>query len=131
MLTFNNKFLRIALLCACCISDSALAGKNKETITQTTGHIAWKKWGLDAFEQAKREHKMLLVNVGIEVCFACRWMEQQTYSNPHVAQLVTDNFIPIQVDADSQPDIGERYSDWAWPATIFMAPDGTQVLALS
>ena len=131
MTKHSRKFLWIVLMGACCISSRTLALENTQEHSQYAGKIAWKKWGKEAFDQAKRDHKMLLINVGIEVCFACRWMEEQTYSNPLVAQLVTENFIPIQVDADSQPDIGERYSDWAWPATIFLTPEGTQVLALS
>ena len=93
--------------------------------------IIWNKWSPEVFARAKRENKMILVNVGIEVCFACRWMEEYTYRDPQGARLVMGNFIPVQVDADDRPDIGERYSDWAWPATIFMAPNATQVLALS
>lgn len=120
----------LTLVSVCCILPNAVAGEKQRAIAQSSGQITWKKWGVEAFEQAKRENKMLLINVGIEVCFACRWMEELTYRDPQVAQLVTANFIPIQVDADSQPDVGERYSDWAWPATIFMAPDSTQVLGL-
>lgn len=127
----KKTFLWHSLTWLCCLSFSVSAAESKEANAKETGHIVWKKWRVESFEQAKRENKMLLINVGIEVCFACRWMEQQTYSNSKVAKLITANFVPIQVDADSQPDIGERYSDWAWPATIFMAPDGTQVLALS
>ena len=47
-----------------------------------------------------------------------------------VIDLVNTHFMPIEVDAEARPDIGERYSDWAWPATIFLAPDATQVLAI-
>lgn len=93
--------------------------------------ISWNKWSPAAFEQAKNENKMILVNVGIEVCFACRLMEEFTYRDPDIARIIKKNFVAIQVDADERPDIGERYSDWAWPATIFLAPDGTQVTAIS
>lgn len=92
--------------------------------------IKWSDWQPEAFERARKENKMILVNVGIEVCFACRWMEEGTYQIPRVANLINENFVTIQVDANARPDLGERYSDWAWPATIFMAPDGTQVLAV-
>lgn len=93
-------------------------------------HIRWQKWTKKAFEQAKRENKMILLNVGIEVCYACNWMEKDTYSVPVIVDLIMKNFVPIQVDANARPDLGERYSDWAWPATIFMNPQGKQVLAL-
>jgi len=92
--------------------------------------IKWNSWSEESFNRARQENKMILLSVGIEVCFACQWMEDFTYSDPEVIKLVKEHFLPIQVDADNQPDIGERYSDWAWPATIFMSPDGTQVLGL-
>jgi uncharacterized protein YyaL (SSP411 family) len=98
--------------------------------TATATEIKWLKWSDVAFAKAKSEHKMILINVGIEVCYACNWMEKDTYSVSKIAELVMDNFIPIQVDANARPDIGELYSDWAWPATIFMDPNATQVLAL-
>jgi uncharacterized protein YyaL (SSP411 family) len=69
--------------------------------------------------------------VGMEGCTACRWMDEITYTDTRVIQLINENFVAIAADAEAQPDVGERYSDWAWPATIFMAPDTTQVLALA
>jgi hypothetical protein len=92
--------------------------------------IDWQDWGQASFEQARQENKMVLIDVGMEGCTACRWMDEITYTNPEVVELVKKHFVSIVVDAESRPDIGERYSDWAWPATIFLAPDTTQVLAL-
>jgi len=103
---------------------------NVTTTIFASSEIHWQQWGEKAFAQAKAENKMILVNVGIEVCYACNWMEEDTYSVPEIINLITDNFIPIQVDANARPDLGELYSDWAWPATIFMDPNATQVLAL-
>ena len=92
--------------------------------------INWKHWELEAFERAKAENKIILVSVGMEGCAACARMESQTYTDDNVIDLVNEHFVAIEVDAEARPDIGERYSDWAWPATIFMAPDTTQVLAI-
>jgi len=57
-------------------------------------------------------------------------MNSQTLKDPEVIQLLNDHFVAIAVDAEAQPDIGQRYSDWAWPALIFLTGDGTQVLAI-
>ncbi len=92
--------------------------------------IDWKHWELDAFETAEAQNKMILVNVGMEGCAACARMEALTYAHDDVIGLVSEHFVAIEVDAEARPDIGERYSDWAWPATIFLAPDATQVLAV-
>ncbi|MFT7459749.1 MAG: hypothetical protein ACI909_002432 [Planctomycetota bacterium] len=93
--------------------------------------IQWQQWGKAPFEKAKSEDKMILLDVGMEGCTACRWMDELTYTNDDVIKLINTHFVAIVADAEGQPDVGERYSDWAWPATIFMAPDSTQVLALS
>ncbi len=96
----------------------------------SAAEIAWQHWELAAFERAKAQNKVILLSVGMEGCAACARMESITYTDPAVIKRVNRDFVAIEVDAESRPDIGERYSDWAWPATIFMAPDATQVLAL-
>lgn len=126
----KQKLIGLVLTYLFSLPVSADAAIPKPVASSSGPRIVWSPWAPETFARAKRENKMLLVNVGIEVCFACRWMEEFTYRDPQVAAKVMKHFIPVQVDADSQPDIGERYSDWAWPATIFMAPDGTQVFAL-
>ena len=92
--------------------------------------IDWKHWEVDAFAVAKSQDKVILVSVGMEGCAACARMEALTYTDDNVIDLINKNFIAIEVDAEARPDIGERYSDWAWPATIFLSPDATQVLAI-
>jgi len=104
------------------ISLPFLAGNDK---------IEWRQWEAASFEKAKTENKMILVDVGMEGCTACRWMDEITYADKRVIGLINKYFIAIQVDSEARPDIGERYSDWAWPATIFMRPDGQQVLAMA
>lgn len=93
-------------------------------------NIDWRHWELEAFAQAQEQDKIILVSVGMEGCAACARMEALTYTDNTVIELINKNFVAIEVDAEARPDIGERYSDWAWPATIFMAPDATQVLAV-
>lgn len=93
--------------------------------------IHWQDWSAAAFTEAQEKNKLILVNVGHEGCTACRFMEKNTFSNKSVIEIVNNNFVAIQVDSEARPDIGERYSDWAWPANAFMRPDGSQVLAFA
>ena len=92
--------------------------------------IHWLAWSQAAFDKARQLDRPMLINVGHEGCMACRWMKNDTFSDPGIIELINANFVAIQVDSEMQPDIGERYSDWAWPATAFNRPDGTQVLAI-
>ncbi len=101
------------------------------TISWASEGIQWREWSASTFAEAKDKNRLILINVGHEGCTACRFMEENTFSNADVIALVNKNFIAIQVDSEARPDIGERYSDWAWPANAFMRPDGTQVLAFA
>ncbi|CAA0100834.1 Uncharacterised protein [BD1-7 clade bacterium] len=95
------------------------------------GGIQWRSWDKSAFEAARKANKLILINVGMEGCAACNRMEQLTYSDPRVIDLINKHFVAIAVDSQARPDIGERYSDWGWPATAFMLPDATQVFAMA
>lgn len=92
--------------------------------------IEWHAWSAASFEAARAQNKIVLVDVGIEGCTACRWMYEDTYEDASVRARIARSFYAIQVDADVRPDLGERFARWGWPATIFFAPDGTQVLAV-
>jgi len=99
--------------------------------TWASEEILWQDWSASTFSQAKGTNRLILINVGHEGCTACRFMEENTFSDPAVIELVNANFVAIQVDSEARPDIGERYSDWAWPANAIMRPDAVQVLAFA
>ncbi len=94
------------------------------------GAIAWRNYDAEAFRVARDSGRPLIVNVGHEGCSACRTMAETTFADARVIALINSHFVAIQVDSEMQPDIGERYSDWAWPATAFLKPDATQVFAI-
>ena len=102
-----------------------------QSLVAETTAIQWQQWGKSPFEQARQTAKLVILDVGIEGCTACRWMDEITYTHGEVIELINDHFIAVVADAEAQPDLGERYSDWSWPATIFMTAEGTQILALA
>lgn len=92
--------------------------------------LEWQTWGTAPFERAAASDKLVLLDVGIEGCTACRWMDELTYTDPAVRTRLAEHFVTVAVDAEAVPDVGERYAAWGWPATIVLRPDGTQVLAI-
>jgi len=107
--------------------STAPAAAQQAQIPQT---IHWQPWGPAAFELAQQQGKLVFLDVGIEGCTACRRMNEVTFHDPEVIATLNQHFISISVDAEARPDIGQRYSDWAWPALVFLLPDRTQILAL-
>jgi uncharacterized protein len=94
--------------------------------------IQWLEWGDEAFRQAQRENKPILLDIGAVWCHWCHVMDRESYDNPEIAQLVNERFIAIKVDRDERPDIDSRYQiavssmsgQGGWPLTAFLTPEG-------
>jgi uncharacterized protein len=92
-------------------------------------HIAWQReWNQALFTQAAREHRFVLLDLHAVWCHWCHVMDEKTYADPAVASLIGKRYLPVSVDADSDPALTSRYGDWGWPATIVLAPDGTEIV---
>jgi uncharacterized protein YyaL (SSP411 family) len=96
-------------------------------LTAAGTNVRWYSWGAEAFAAAERDDKLILLDVGTEWCSACNQMQHETYTDSEVRRRLAERFITIHVDAEAQPDLGERYGFWGWPALIFIAPDGRHV----
>jgi uncharacterized protein len=94
--------------------------------------IRWHEWGTEAFEEAKRENKPILLDIGAVWCHWCHVMDRESYDDPEIAQIVNERFVAIKVDRDERPDIDSRYQvavqavsgQGGWPLTAFLTPDG-------
>ena len=51
-------------------------------------------------------------------------MDETTYSNQGVIDLINRDYIPIRVDNDLRPDVNNRYNMGGWPTTAFLTPQG-------
>ncbi len=116
----------IACVIACGPGTSA---KNVET-SIAAEPIRWQTFGPAAFEAARQGDKIVMVDVGIEGCTACNYMLKHTYRDANVVRRVEASFVPVAVDADTRPDLGERWEAWGWPATIFLSAKGEQLFAI-
>jgi uncharacterized protein len=94
--------------------------------------IQWQEWGEEAFQQALRENKPILLDIGAVWCHWCHVMDRESYDNPEIAEIVNERFVPIKVDRDERPDIDSRYQiavssisgQGGWPLTAFLTPEG-------
>ncbi|WP_198588744.1 thioredoxin domain-containing protein [Alloalcanivorax mobilis] len=92
------------------------------------GPVAWRDWSPAVFEQARQEHKLVLLDMEAVWCHWCHVMDQQTYANADVAAWLEQHYIAVKVDQDARPDLANRYRDYGWPATILFAADGTELV---
>ena len=91
--------------------------------------IAWTtQLGPAVFAQAAREHRFVLLDLHAVWCHWCHVMDEETYTDARVRSLVGKRYLAVSVDADSDPGLTSRYGEWGWPATIVLAPDGTEIV---
>src|SRR5262245_11065089 len=51
-------------------------------------------------------------------------MDETTYSDQRVIDLVNREYVPVRVDNDVRPDVNQRYNMGGWPTTAFLTPVG-------
>ncbi|WP_436934086.1 DUF255 domain-containing protein [Halovenus marina] len=86
--------------------------------------VQWREWSEDAFTEAARTGRPILLALTAPWSAECRAMDAATYSEPRIAAHIEDSFIPVRVDADRRPRITERYNMGGFPSTVFLTPSG-------
>ena len=94
--------------------------------------VHWQVWGPDAFEEASRHDKPILLSVGYAACHWCHVMAHESFENVDIAALMNENFVNIKVDREERPDVDAIYQQTlqllgqhgGWPLTMFLTPQG-------
>ncbi len=93
--------------------------------------VDWYAWGEEAFRKAKEEDKPIFLSIGYATCHWCHVMEQESFSDPLIGDMMNATFVSIKVDREERPDIDSVYmtvsqmitGGGGWPLTILMTPD--------
>ncbi len=94
--------------------------------------VQWREWSDAAFEEARRQDKPILLDIGAVWCHWCHVMDRESYENTEVARLINEHYVAVKVDRDERPDIDARYQtavsaltgQGGWPLTAFLTPEG-------
>ena len=90
----------------------------------TLERIQWMPWGDEAFDLARERDVPILLSIGAVWCHWCHVMDQTTFSDEQVVDLVRQLVVPVRVDNDQRPDINARYNMGGWPTVAFLTPEG-------
>ncbi|MBN9441956.1 thioredoxin domain-containing protein [Bosea sp. (in: a-proteobacteria)] len=94
--------------------------------------VDWWEWSPEAFAEAKRSNRPVLLSVGYAACHWCHVMAHESFENPATAAVMNELFVNIKVDREERPDIDHVYmtalhslgEQGGWPLTMFLTPDG-------
>ncbi len=111
----------------------ANAGEAADGASSATGvaeptAIEWiAGWSPEVAERARREHRLVLLDLEAVWCHWCHVMDETTYRDAAVIALVRDHYLAVRVDQDSDPQLANRYQDYGWPATVLFKDDLTEL----
>ena|SRR6056297_110424 len=96
-----------------------------------TNPVEWYPWGEKAFNKAKQNDLPIFLSIGYSTCHWCHVMEEESFTDQKVAEILNNNFLNIKVDREERPEIDKLYMEvckvmtgsGGWPLTIFMTPD--------
>jgi len=82
--------------------------------------IHWTEWGDAAFRRSESEDKPILLALTATWCHWCHVMDETSYSDPQVIDLIDSRFIPVRVDVDQRPEISHRYNQGGFPSVAVL-----------
>jgi uncharacterized protein YyaL (SSP411 family) len=112
---------------------------SKETSPYLLQHahnpVNWLPFSPEAFRQAEKQEKLVLVSIGYSACHWCHVMEHESFEDEKVAALMNEHFINIKVDREERSDVDMIYmqavqlmtGQGGWPLNCFTLPDGRPI----
>ena len=97
--------------------------------------VNWVAWNTKSLQTAVRENKLLIISIGYAACHWCHVMEQESFENEDVAEVMNKHFLNIKVDREERPDIDQIYMNavqlmtgkGGWPLNCVALPDGRPI----
>jgi len=94
--------------------------------------VNWKPWSDDVFEEAVKNDKLVIISIGYSSCHWCHVMEEETFEDEKVADIMNKDFISIKVDREERPDVDQIYmtavqlmsGNGGWPLNVIVLPNG-------
>lgn len=96
-----------------------------------TGGIQFKKesWN-DVLKQAKKEKKLIFLDIYATWCGPCKRLKSNTFSNEEVGKLYNQKFINVALDGEKGEGLtlAQKYGVRSYPTLLFLDGNGNIVV---
>ena len=94
--------------------------------------VNWQPWDDAALDAAAERDVPIFLSVGYSACHWCHVMEEESFEDDEIAEILNENFVPIKVDREERPDVDSIYQTicqavsgrGGWPLSVWLTPDG-------
>ena len=105
-------------------------GAARPALRSPSASPAWQPLSSAVFESARDRHALVLLSLQADWCHFCHVMNEETFADPEVQEVLARDFVTVREEADRRPDLVARWGLYGWPATIVLDENGEQLLAL-
>ncbi len=94
--------------------------------------VNWQPWDETAREAARERDVPIFLSVGYAACHWCHVMEEESFEDERVAEVLNEGFVPVKVDREERPDVDRIYQTicqrvtghGGWPLSVWLTPEG-------
>jgi uncharacterized protein YyaL (SSP411 family) len=115
------------------IAQNRLANETSPYLIQHKDNpVHWWPWSPEAFAEARRTNKPVMLSIGYAACHWCHVMAHESFEDEATAAVMNELFVNIKVDREERPEVDEIYmtalhhlgEQGGWPLTMFLDGDG-------
>lgn len=112
-------------------SNRLINEKSPYLLQHASNPVGWFPWSEEAFDIARKKQKPIFLSIGYSTCHWCHVMEQESFEDNSIAEVINHYFVPVKVDREERPDIDSVYmsaviqmtGQGGWPLTLVLTPD--------
>lgn len=111
------QFSLLLLSCMFLFNTSCYAAKDLGVPTPGA-RIQWQSWSNKPFAEAKAKKSRVLVYIKSDGCRFCKLMNEVTFRDPEVIQVINARYVPVRLDVEANADILRQYQVDSYPTII-------------
>jgi len=101
--------------------------------------VAWQEWSPDVPWRARAENKMMFISIGYFSCHWCHVMQRESFSDPAIARILNEHFIPVKVDRELNPALDAYLIEFVqrtrgsagWPLNVVVSSEGYPIIGIT
>jgi uncharacterized protein YyaL (SSP411 family) len=107
-----------------------LSGESSPYLLQHADNpVDWYPWCEEAFDEARKMDKPVLLSIGYSACHWCHVMAHESFEDEAIADVMNRLFVNVKVDREERPDVDKIYQTahqlltqrgGGWPLTMFL-----------
>ncbi len=94
--------------------------------------VDWRPWGEEALSEARVRDVPLFLSAGYATCHWCHVMEEESFDDEAVGEVLNRDFVAIKLDREERPDLDQIFitatqlqnGHAGWPNSVWLRPDG-------